>query len=287
MNFDIINGVAHFKIFFNKSKAGILKNDILTNLAEYLPLWLKDNENNFLYPSWSSSGKVGFWAATYYSGVYITLESLGKTSSNTNYFKNSNKVYSYSTQSATYATPFNFQLESSDWDYCYLNVIKSKTGRSFAFSLSHTPSNQMQCLIAEDEIGNIALFQIAGDGYNSDKYFSSYLYLAREEKFLATTDVTDNNILSKMQGSFLCLNPIIKPNIKTSLVRTPNLLGNNLFKEVYSITSTSIPLNELDDAVFIIDGHKYKTISGYSLTRNGYDSVTAKRCAGPFALEIE
>ena len=122
-------------------------------------------------------------------------------------------------------------------NYCYLNVVKSKTGRSFAFSLSHTPSNQMQCLIAEDEIGNIALFQIMGakSHYDSDSrpYFSSYLYLARDEKNLANC-INDSNDYgaahSSMQGSFLCLDPIIKPNIKTSLVRTPNLLGNNLFK---------------------------------------------------------
>ena len=51
--------------------------------------------------------------------------------------------------------------------------------------------------------------------------------------------------------------------------------------------STSIPLNELDDAIFIIDGHKYKTIPSYSLARNEIDAVTVKRCADPFALEIE
>lgn len=285
MAFDIINGVAHFKIFYNKNADTELKNNIITKLAEYLPLWSKNNENTYLKPSWTSSGGVQFYVPSSNYGIYIVLFSAGKTGDNWTYFKNSNRAWNYQTNIESVATPFNWTLSSNSWNYCYLNVVKSKSGRSFAFSISHTPSNQMQCLIAEDETGNIALFSIAGAAYDSTRYFSSYLYLARDEKNLAVS--IDGNCHSSMQGSFLCLDPIIKSNIKTSLVRTPNLLGNNLFKEVYSITSTSIPLNELDDAVFIIDGHKYKTISGYSLARNGSYAVTAKKCAGPFALEIE
>lgn len=299
MAFDIINGVAHFKFFYKKNSGSSfyndteLKNNIITKLAEYLPLWSKDNENKYLYPSWTSSGGVQFYVPSAQYGIYIVLFSAGKTGNNYTYLKDSNRKWDYSERYASAAAPFNWTMTSSSWDYCYLNVIKSKTGRSFAFSLSHTPSNQMQCLIAEDETGNIALFQTMGaSGAFSDigAYFSSYLYLARDEKNLANCINGSNKYgaaHSSMQGSFLCLDPIIKPNIKTSLVRTPNLLGNNLFKEVYSITSTSIPLNELDDVVFIIDGHKYKTISGYSLARNGSDTATATKCAGPFALEIE
>lgn len=295
MGFDVVNGVAHFKIFFSTVNGGqiTLRNNIVSSLAEYLPQWTKTDEDTRLKPSWTSSGMVEFFTSNSFYGVYIVLFSQGITGYNSNYFKNSDRQYSYNTGAASCATPFNWMTVNSSWDYCYLNVIKSKTGRSFAFSLSHTPSNQMQCLIAEDETGNIALFQIMGEkGSYSNKgfYFSSYLYLARDEKTLAKCgdgSSSYGSAQSSMAGSFLCLDPIIKPNIKTSLVRTPNLLGNNLFKETYNITSTSIPLNELDDAVFIINGHKYKPISGDSLARSGSYNITATKCAGPFALEIE
>lgn len=298
MAFDVINGVAHFKIFFSMSSGGVdtFRNNIISNLAKYLPQWTKNDENTQLKPSWTSSGRVEFLTTSYFSGIYILLFSQGINGYNSNYFKDSNKNYDYDTRIAASATPFNWMVEGNSWTYCYLNVVKSKTGRSFAFSLSHDPSNQMQCLIAEDESGNIALFQIMGGKQGSGSYpcgtrFSSYLYLARDEKSLAKCGDSYYESASaspSMQGSFLCLDPIIKPNIKTSLVKTPNLLGNNLFKEIYNITSTSIPLNELDDAVFIVDGHKYKPISGYSLARSGsFCGASAGKCAGPFALEIE
>ena len=51
--------------------------------------------------------------------------------------------------------------------------------------------------------------------------------------------------------------------------------------------STSIPLNELDDAIFIIDGHKYKPIMIASIAQSGSYAYSLTRCAGPFALEIE
>ena len=66
-------------------------------------------------------------------------------------------------------------------------------------------------------------------------------------------------------------------------------MGTSQFKELYSILSTSIPISELDDAVFVIDGHKYKVISCYSNPKSMYNqhSYSTTRCAGPFALEIE
>ena len=123
MAFDIINGVAHFKFSYNNSDASAqaLRNNIITNLAEYLPLWLKNNENTFLQPSWTSSGKIQFNFSSYgyYStyGIYCVLSSYGKTDSNHTYFKDSNGKWSYSTYYGSTATPFNWTL-SNDWNYC-------------------------------------------------------------------------------------------------------------------------------------------------------------------------
>ena len=305
MSFDIVNGVAHIKLWgsWDSSDTGgiALRENLLNALNEYITTWERQ-EKEYFNPSWTSSAQIeihncsGSQSGTSYGqGVYIALWSYFKNKSNSTYFK-ADKNYWYYREVCTCATPESWNTYGNIWEYLYLNIVKSKTGRSFAFSLSHNPTNQMECLCAEDETGNIAMFQLGGIsraissvGYRN---FSSYLFLARDEKqlsYINPTSSAENYARSQMQGSFLCLDPIIKPNIKTSLVRTPNLLGTSQFKELYSILSTSIPISELDDAVFVIDGHKYKVISCYSNPKSMYNqhSYSTTRCAGPFALEIE
>ena len=131
MAFDTINGVAHFKFFYKRNSSSYyddteLKNNIITKLAEYLPLWLKDNENKYLYPSWTSSGGVQFFVPRTNYGIYIVLFSAGKTDNNWTYLKDSNRTWDYSEKYESAATPFNWTLSSSSWNYCYLNVVKSK-----------------------------------------------------------------------------------------------------------------------------------------------------------------
>ena len=293
MAFDIVNGVAHFKITHSTNDTDV--ENIKTLLANYISTW--SFTGNYFIPSWTNSAKIRIFSNNNSSsgGIGVQLVSINKEGEiNTTCFKTSHKVHAGYSALSQYV-PCYWTTTNSSWSYFYLNIIKSKNGRSFAFSFSHNPSNQMTALAAESETGEIALFQLGGAyGYVYSglvgNYFSSYQFLARDEKLLARGSSADDHggsAFSRMQGSFLCLDPIIKPNIKTSLVRTPNLLGNNLFKELYSIMSTSIPLNELDDAIFIIDGHKYKPIMITSIAQSGSFGYPLTRCAGPFALEIE
>ena len=104
MDFDIINGVAHFKIWGSRdssSNGGIaLRENLLNALNEYITTWERSGEELFK-PSWTSSAQIeihksnGSQSGTYYGeGICIALWSYYKDKSNSTYFK-ADKNYWY------------------------------------------------------------------------------------------------------------------------------------------------------------------------------------------------
>ena len=268
---------------FNPVKSGYV--------GSLIPMWQETHRDAIVFNwNYNSSGSSEYNQIWVYPRTYSLINNQYY---DINYSLRSNGAvygdyWTTAINSSTREGNINISGKYSPEKAIYLNMIKSKTGRSFAFSFTYAPTNSMVFLFAEDENNKFGAFLLAPKN-NSSNYGDYHMLYSSYGMHYNNKYIVQENTNSNL--GLITPYPISFPGAVTSLGKLANPFGGCYFKEIYSIFSTPLNKQGIVDNSFLVDGKKFK---GIGATQIGVGDPSSSDIyyrgldgAGPFAMEVE